>query len=147
LLTDYPDVDILLGELAMRAGWHDTTRRGDGGMSKATKIDATTWHYRGFTIRADFNSTSFRGTVCKTRQGFRIDDAPGCGSGLRPWWSPSLAASIEQIDEWYTRSEAGRYDVWSLIPVAVNNARRIACERGETSACPDQHLCRHGIDN
>jgi hypothetical protein len=24
---------------------------------------------------------------------------------------------------------------------------RIACEAGETVACPDQHLCRHGIDN
>jgi hypothetical protein len=26
-------------------------------------------------------------------------------------------------------------------------ARRIACERGESTDCPDQHLCRHGIDN
>ena len=26
-------------------------------------------------------------------------------------------------------------------------ASRIACERGEATDCPDQHLCRHGIDN
>ena len=24
---------------------------------------------------------------------------------------------------------------------------KAACERGETAACPEQHLCRHGIDN
>jgi hypothetical protein len=25
--------------------------------------------------------------------------------------------------------------------------RKAACERGETTDCPDAHLCRHGIDN
>jgi len=24
---------------------------------------------------------------------------------------------------------------------------KAACERGETADCPEQHLCRHGIDN
>ena len=24
---------------------------------------------------------------------------------------------------------------------------KASCERGETTDCPDQHLCRHGIDN
>jgi hypothetical protein len=29
----------------------------------------------------------------------------------------------------------------------ADDAARLACERGETAACPEQHLCRHGIDN
>jgi hypothetical protein len=29
----------------------------------------------------------------------------------------------------------------------ADDAARIACERGETTDCPEQHLCRHGIDN
>jgi hypothetical protein len=29
----------------------------------------------------------------------------------------------------------------------IDEQKRIACERDETTDCPDQHLCRHGIDN
>ena len=33
------------------------------------------------------------------------------------------------------------------IESALEHALADACERGESVDCPDQHLCRHGIDN
>jgi len=118
-------------------------------MSKAKKIDANTWHYRGFTITADYHSTtSYR--QCRTRQGFRIEDAPspfGEFSQLRSQWVPSLVSAVERIDEWNERYDSRSFLEGSRIPLAIEKARRIACERGEPIDCPDQHLCRHGIDN
>lgn len=35
----------------------------------------------------------------------------------------------------------------SLNQLAAKYHGKAACERGETDACPDQHLSRHGIDD
>jgi hypothetical protein len=95
-------------------------------MNKATKIDADTWRYRGFTITADYRSTSFPGAVRKTRRGVRIQDPPGCeprfaDAGL--WWRPTLAAAVELIDEWYERADSGLCSEHSRIPGRVAAAR------------------------
>jgi hypothetical protein len=107
-------------------------------MSKATKIDANTWHYRGFTITADYHSpSSYR--QCTTRQGFRIHDAPAtAGQCFRFYerWEPSLAAAIEDIDLWHQRYAAGEYNELSSIPHAIKKALAVMFERGETTACP-----------
>jgi len=117
-------------------------------MSKATKIDANTWQYRGFTITADYHSTaSYR--ECKTRQGFRIEDAPspfGEFSQLRSQWVPSLVYAVERIDEWNERYDSRSFLDGSRIPLAIEKSRRLACERGESAERPGQRLCRHGVD-
>jgi hypothetical protein len=105
-------------------------------MSKATKIDANTWHYRGFTIS-------------------RVQWGPKGGHQLR--WQvcveqefvhafPRLGDARYHIDHWFLKLDDG-VKIVQHIADSCERARRIACERGETTDCPEQHLCRHGIDN
>ena len=35
----------------------------------------------------------------------------------------------------------------ALIDFVCDEQSRAACEAGKSAACPDQHACRHGIDN
>jgi hypothetical protein len=102
-------------------------------MAKATKIDANTWHYRGFTITADYHSTaSYR--QCKTRQGFRVHDAPATTGEvyrLREAWEPSLASAVESIDRWHERYANGEYHDASNIPHAVKKALAAMADRRE----------------
>ena len=113
-------------------------------MSKATKIDANTWHYRGFTIKRNYTSPHGTWAACSTQQGYAV--TPGCSSyssGINGTWARSLKHAVEAIDWLY-----GRYDKLSgESKFMVDQARRIACERGESTDCTDQHLCRHGINN
>jgi hypothetical protein len=113
-------------------------------MNKATKIDADTWHYRGFTISRNYTSPHGTWATCSTQQGYAVKPGRTNGSsGINGDWSPSIKDAVEDIDRLYDRydtlSKQGKY--------LIDQARRIACERGETTACPEQHLCRHGIDN
>jgi len=93
---------------------------------KPTKVDANTWHYRGFTITANYTSRAYPGIVCKARQGVVIQDPAGCpprfaDAGL--WWRPTLAAAVELIDEWYERADSGTCAECSRIPGRVAAAR------------------------
>jgi hypothetical protein len=86
-------------------------------MSKATKIDANHWEYRGFIIRADYRSKCHPGHVCKTRQGVLINGGT--------WWKPTIRAAIEQIDEWcerksrHEREQAASMAAWAASPVGA----------------------------
>ncbi len=110
-------------------------------MSNATKIDAGTWSYRGFAIKADYNSPStYR--QCKTRQGFRIANGPATAGEcykLRDRWAPSLVSAVEQIDEWNERYDSGKFHEGSNIPAAVEAARKAAAK----PLVADLHLNSH----
>lgn len=107
-------------------------------MSKATKIDTNTWHYRGFTIVRNYISPRGTWSVCSTQQGYCV--TPGRtsrSSGIDGDWVPSIKRAIEDIDEWFSWLY-GRYDTLSSEgKCVVDQARRIACERGETTDCTD----------
>jgi hypothetical protein len=110
-------------------------------MSKATKIDANTWHYRGFTIVRNYTSPHGTWATCSTQQGYAVTPGrPRGSSGINGDWSPSIKGAIERIDRLYDRydtlSRQGKH--------LVDQARRIARERGEsTPADPD---ARHYSD-
>ena len=91
-------------------------------MGRAKKIDEDTWHYRGLRI------TRYE------RRWFSVGHI-----GTQPWDSLmdafTLKECVQRIDE--------RFDRANKKALAAADA----CERGETADCPDQHLCRHGIDN
>jgi hypothetical protein len=116
-------------------------------MTKATKIDANTWHYRGFTIRVNFKSPNGTGWVCSTQQGYKVTPSND-GDGE---WKPSIRSACERIDYYYenffTLSSAGKWIVVQAVRELKNQraaSRLAACEAG---GCHDEHLCRHGIDN
>jgi hypothetical protein len=90
-------------------------------MSKATKTGANTWRYCGFTINRCTHSRTFLAT--------RPD-------GTKTYVRDRLRDVVCDIDYWH-RSQRDIQD----------RAALAACERGEPTACPDQHLCRHGINN
>jgi len=114
-------------------------------MSKATKIDATSWHYRGFTISRNYMSSHGTRRVCSTQQGYRTTPQTHYTGGIAGDWTSTLTKAVERIDVLYRRYEAG--ELQSTTRAAVGEAIRIACASGETTPCLDQHLCRHGIDN
>lgn len=94
---------------------------------KPTKVDANTWHYRGFTITRNF--TSPRGTyaTCSTQQGYRM--TPGrSGTGIGGIWEPTLAEAARYCDylvgNYATLSRQGRE--------IVDEARRVGLARGES---------------
>lgn len=116
-------------------------------MTRATKIDATKWMYRGFTIHRNYTSPKGTGQVCSTQQGYRMTPAGdhGSGSGIIGSWFPTLGAATDHADMLHARHEAG--SLRPAMAAVVEEAKRIACESGETVACPDAHLCRHGVDS
>jgi hypothetical protein len=115
-------------------------------MTKATKIDANTWHYRGFTIRRNFWSAHGTHRVCSSQQGYATTPMTHhSGGGIPGDWTSTLEKAVERIDAMHRRHEAG--EMQATTRAVVEEARRIACERNEPTACPDQQTCRHGIDN
>jgi hypothetical protein len=113
-------------------------------MSKATKIDTTAWHYRGFTISRNYMSMHGTRRVCSSQQGYRTTPQTHCTGGIAGDWTSTLTKAVERIDGLYRRHAAGELQYTTR--AAVEEAIRIACERGETAECPEQHLCRHGVD-
>ena len=89
--------------------------------AKATKIDANTWEYSGFTIN--------RWTTSRTFSAARPD-------GTKTYVRNTLREILTDIDFWKLK----RRDI-------QDRSARAACEAGKPVACPDQHLCRHGINN
>jgi len=91
-------------------------------MGRAKKIDENTWHYRGLRI------TRYE------RRWFSVGHI-----GTQPWSSFmdafTLKECVQRIDE--------RFDRANKKALAAADA----CKRGEPIDCPEQHLCRHGIDN
>jgi hypothetical protein len=58
----------------------------------------------------------------------------------------TLRQAKERIDHWHTARETGERIAPQFV-AAVERVLAEACDRGETTDCPKQHLCRHGIDN
>jgi hypothetical protein len=114
-------------------------------MSKPTKIDANTWHYRGFTIIRNYMSSHGTRRICSSQQGYRTTPQTHSSGGIAGDWTSTLTKAVERIDGLHRRYAAGELQYTTRF--AVEKAIRIACERGETTDCPEQHLCRHGIDN
>jgi oligoribonuclease NrnB/cAMP/cGMP phosphodiesterase (DHH superfamily) len=90
-------------------------------MTKAKKIDANSWSYRGFTIDRCTHSRTFLAT--------RPD-------GTKTYVRDRLRDAVSDIDCWHWKQ-------WDI----QDRASRAACERNENADCPDQQTCRHGIDN
>lgn len=114
-------------------------------MTKATKIDENTWHYRGFTICRNYMSSHGTRRVCSSQQGYRTTPQTHYTGGIAGDWTSTLTKAVERIDHLHRRYAAG--ELQYATRAAVEEAIRIACARNEGTACPDQHLCRHGIDN
>lgn len=115
-------------------------------MGKATKIDANTWHYRGFTIVRNYMSPHGTGRVCTTQQGVRVTPYSRTGfSYIDGDWNRSVAAAVENVDYYYRLYAAGGLSRQGR--ELVERAMRIACERNEPTDCPDGNGCRHGIDS
>ena len=87
--------------------------------SKATKIDANTWEYGGFTINRCTHSRTFLAA--------RPD-------GTKTYVRNTLHEVVTDIDCW-------KWKQWDI----QERAARAACESGEPVACPDAHTCRHGV--
>ena len=113
--------------------------------TKATKIDANTWHYRGFTIRRNYTSIHGTRRVCSSQQGYRTTPQTHYTGGVAGDWTSTLIEAVERIDGLHRRYAAGELQYTTR--AAVEEAIRIACDRNEAAACPDAHTCRHGIDN
>ncbi|NBW14896.1 MAG: hypothetical protein EBR82_43535 [Caulobacteraceae bacterium] len=114
-------------------------------MNKAKKIDANTWHYRGFTIHRNYMSSHGTRRVCSSQQGYRTTPQTHSSAGIVGDWTSTLTKAVERIDDLHRRYAAGELQYTTR--ATVEEAIRTACERGEPIDCPDQHLCRHGIDN
>jgi hypothetical protein len=116
-------------------------------MTKATKINESSWLYRGFTIHRNYTSPRGTGQVCSTQQGYRLTPGGGYGSstGIVGDWFPTLGDAVSRVEMLYAKGEAGT--LRPEMAAVLAEAKRLACESGEPAACPDQHLCRHGIDN
>jgi hypothetical protein len=119
-------------------------------MSKATKIDAMTFLHRGFRITRNFISKHGSGRLCESQQGFAVTPSVsyGSSSGINGKWEPSVSSAVAHIDDLYARYDA----LPARVRAVVDEAARADCDAGQPGwlspvACPDQHLCRHGIDN
>jgi hypothetical protein len=119
-------------------------------MTKATKIDAMTFAYRGFLITRNYISKHGSGRLCESQQGFAVTPSVSCGSssGINGKWEPSVSSAVAHIDELYARYD----ELPARVRAVVDEAALADCEAGQPGwlspvACPDQHLCRYGIDN
>jgi hypothetical protein len=115
-------------------------------LHNATKIDENTWRYRGFTISRNFKSPNGTGVVCKTQRGVSVTPYGGgsSSSGIYGDWNRSVSAACENIDYYFRLYDDGGLSRTGR--AIIEEAIRLACERGESVSCPDAHLCRHGID-
>ena len=119
-------------------------------MHAAAKIDEMTFLYRGFRITRNFISKHGTGRVCDSQQGFAVTPGVsyGSSSGINGKWEPSLASAVANVDDLYKRYDS----LPARVRAVVDEAARADCEAGQPGwlspvACPDQHTCRHGIDN
>lgn len=108
----------------------DTTTKGRRAMNKAKKVSRGTYQYRGFIIDSAYRSGWQ--IMCRDTHGWLA-------------FSDTLRQAKARIDDWYDARLTGRR-VEAQFAQAVERILSDACERGETDDCPDQHLCRHGID-
>jgi hypothetical protein len=105
-------------------------------MSKATKIDANTWHYRGFTIIRNYMSSHGTRRICSSQQGYRTTPQTHSSGGIAGDWTSTLTKAVERIDGLHRRYAAGELQYTTRF--AVEEARRIASERGGAAqADPD----------
>ena len=117
--------------------------------TKATKIDAATFLYRGFRITRNFISKHGSGRVCDSQQGFAVTPSVsyGSSSGINGKWVPSLASAVAHVDDLYSRYDS----LPARVRAVVDEATRADCEAGQPGwldpiSCPDAHLCRHGVE-
>lgn len=91
--------------------------------TKATKIDANTWQYAGFTINRCTHSRTFLAT--------RPD-------GTKTYVRDTLREVVTDIDCWN----------WKQCDIKdrAERATREACAAWQQVACPDAHTCRYGVD-
>jgi hypothetical protein len=73
--------------------------------TKAKKLDATTFSYRGFRITRNFTSKHGTGRVCDSQQGFAVTPSVsyGSSSGINGKWEPSLSSAVSHVDDLYSR--------------------------------------------
>ena len=104
-------------------------------MSKATKIDAVTWRYRGFTISRNWTSPHGTGATCRTQQGVTVTPySSGSSSFMMGDWNRSVSAACENIDYYFrTYDEGGLSRQGRAI---VEEAMRLARQRGESVESP-----------
>jgi hypothetical protein len=100
-------------------------------MGKATKIEAGKCEYRGFIIT----------------HGCRGERWQIMWRDIHGWLAAANTRrqAKERIDGWYYAKQTGKQIAPQFIE-AVDRVITAACERGETTDCPEQHLCRHGVD-
>ena len=101
-------------------------------MHKAKRIGFSKYEYRGFIVED---------TYCNGWQ-IVLRDAQGWVASAN-----TLRQAKARIDNWYEARQTGKRIVHQKFVEAVERVLADACERGELVDCPDEHLCRHGIDN
>jgi hypothetical protein len=98
----------------------------------ARKIDANTWHYRGFTITRNYMSSHGTRRVCSSQQGYRTTPQTHSSGGIAGDWTSTLTKAVERVDGLHRRYAAGELQYTTRF--AVEEAIRIARERGEAEA-------------
>jgi hypothetical protein len=100
-------------------------------MNKATKIEHGKYEYRGFIIT----------------QGCRGERWQIMWRDVHGWLAAgnTLRQAKERVDHWYYARKTGKRMAQQFAE-AVDRVLASSCDRNETTDCPQQHLCRHGIE-
>ena len=108
---------------------NDTNTKGTT-MDKATKVGDCKYQYRGFVIEDTYRS----------RWQIMWRDVHGWLASAN-----TLRQAKARIDHWYEARQTGERIAPQYI-AAVERVLAEACEQGETTDCPEQQLCRHGVE-
>jgi hypothetical protein len=124
-------------------------------MSKATKIDANVgigseWFTYAGPHEAMFEVVS----LVITKQDGDSSDRYRCkytsnetGHVGKFDWINGCYLFSTRDEAWEAAAKRMDEQAAGLSQLAAKYRGKAASERNETTACPDQHLCRHGIDN
>jgi hypothetical protein len=99
-------------------------------MHRAKRIGVCRYEYRGFIVEDSY----------KARWQIMWRDVHGWLAAAN-----TLRQAKARIDHWYDARQAGERIAPQFIE-AVERVLSDSCEHGETTDCPEQRLCRHGVD-
>ena len=123
-------------------------------MSKATKIDANLEIGSEWFTYAGPHSAMFQVvSLVLTKQDGDLADRYRCKYTSNETGHVGKFDWINACDLFSTRDEAWEAaakvmdkQASAFTQLADKYRSKAACERGETIDCPDQHLCRHGVE-
>jgi hypothetical protein len=124
-------------------------------MNKATKIDANVEIGSEWFTYAGPHCTMFEVvSLVITKQDGDSSDRYRCkytsnetGRVGKFDWINGCYLFSTRDEAWEAAAKHMDEQAAGLSQLAAKYRGKAACERGETTDCPDQQLCRHGIDN